>query len=132
MTPISIGITTRNRPNALRACLQSIARVLGEDHDVIVFDDHSAPPAAAQLDGADGVPGFRIIDDAEHHGYIVGRNELVRQARHEFVLLLDDDTVLLDAEAVRRAVQLMEGDPGVAAIAFAQAEADGRPWPAGM
>jgi hypothetical protein len=54
------------------------------------------------------------------------------QARHEMVLLLDDDTVLLNLGSISRAVVLMEGDSSVAAIAFAQAEADGRPWPESM
>jgi len=48
------------------------------------------------------------------------------------VLLLDDDTRLVSADAVDRALALMAADPGVAAVAFAQAEADGTPWPAQM
>lgn len=132
MKPISIGITTRNRAASLRACLQSITGVLGHGHDVMVFDDESDEPVAAQLAAAGGLPPLRVLRDGRRRSYIFGRNELVRQARHDVVLLLDDDTVLLEADAVRRGVELMEHDPEVAAIAFAQAEADGRSWPEGM
>ena len=48
------------------------------------------------------------------------------------VLLLDDDARLLTAEAVERAIETIRRDPRVGAVAFAQAEADGRPWPAEM
>lgn len=132
MTPISIGITTRNRPASLRACLQSIARVLGAGHDVMVFDDESDEPVLAQLSGAPPLPALRVVSAGRRRHTIAGRNQLVREAQHEFVLLLDDDTVLLEAGAVRRAVDVLACDPRVGAIAFAQAEADGRPWPERM
>ena len=62
-------------------------------------------------------------------GYIGARNRLVDAADAELVLLLDDDARLLTAEAVDRAIQTLRHDPRIGAIAFAQAEADGRPWP---
>jgi N-acetylglucosaminyl-diphospho-decaprenol L-rhamnosyltransferase len=132
VTKISIGITTRDRPASLRACLRSIAATLGSDHDVLVFDDASEVPVAVQLAGEPGMPPLRILRDQRKPGYIAGRNTLVREARHEFVLLLDDDTLLLDAAAAGQAVDVMERDPAVGAIAFAQAERDGSPWPEGM
>src|SRR5262249_568329 len=65
-------------------------------------------------------------------GPIVGRNRLVKDAEAEFVLLLDDDTRILSVDSVRAALDVLRGDPRVAAVAFAQAEADGRPWPERM
>lgn len=132
MTPFSIGVTTRNRPASLRACLRSIAAVLGGSLDVLVFDDTSDTPVVEQLSGVEALPPLRVFRDERHRGNIAGRNELMRQAAHDLVLLLDDDTVLLDPNSVRRALEVMERDPEVAAIAFAQAEADGRPWPDAM
>lgn len=131
MPPLTIGITTRNRPEALRRCLASIARALGRGPEVLVFDDASDVPAVRQI--AD-VPGLdvRIVRDERGAGYIAGRNVLVAQARHEHVLLLDDDAVLVEAEAIERAAAVLERDPRVAAVAFAQAEPDGSPWPERM
>jgi GT2 family glycosyltransferase len=48
------------------------------------------------------------------------------------VLLLDDDTAVLSERAIDEARGVLDGDARVAAVAFAQAEADGRPWPARM
>lgn len=131
MTPLTIGITTRNRPDALRRCIASIARALGDAPEVLVFDDASEVPAAEQIESMAG-PNVRVIRDERAPGYIAGRNELVANASHELVLLLDDDAVLIDASAIERAIAVLERDPAVAAVAFAQAEPDGRPWPERM
>lgn len=130
MTPrLTVGITTRNRPDALAACLASLAVLRPLDPEILVFDDGSEPPAAA--DGSIGMT-IRVIRDGACPGYIVGRNRLVREARSTAVLLLDDDTRVLSMAAVERALRVLEQDPAAAAVAFAQAEADGSPWPAAM
>jgi GT2 family glycosyltransferase len=50
----------------------------------------------------------------------------------EYVLLCDDDACLLEARTVREGLEIMEGDPSVAAVGFAMAGADGAPWPKHM
>ena len=124
---LTVGITTRNRPHALATCLGSLANVRHLLAEVIVFDDGSDPAAKV-----DGVADARVIRDAASPGYIVGRNRLVREATSDLVLLLDDDTRVLDASAVQRGIAVMTGDDRAGAVAFAAAEADGRPWPAAM
>lgn len=129
MPRLSIGITTRNRPGALESCLASLETLCSLSPEVVVFDDGSDPPATRA--GA-GTIAVRVIRDAASPGYIVGRNRLVREASAPFVLLLDDDTKLLSARSVERALAIVDRDPCVGAVAFAQAEADGSPWPATM
>jgi GT2 family glycosyltransferase len=133
MTPLTIAIATRNRPAALRRCLQSVASVLGHSHEVLVFDDASATPAADQIaDGAGAGLNVRIIRDGGGIGPIAGRDRLVREARHDIVFLMDDDAAVIERRAIERGIAVMNGDPSVAAVAFAQAESDGRPWPERM
>lgn len=124
---LTVGITTRNRPESLRACLASIAVIQDLDPEVLVFDDASSPPAALQA--ASSTVPVRVIRDESAPGPVVGRNRLVKEAEGEFALLLDDDTRILSRESIEAALQVLRGDPRVAAVAFAQAEADGRPWP---
>jgi GT2 family glycosyltransferase len=126
---LTIGITTRNRPAALERCLESLDALQALAPDVMVFDDGSDPPARAA--GGGRLP-VRILRDPSCPGYIVGRNRLVREAASPFVLLLDDDTRVLSASSVERAMAVLEHDALVGAVAFAQAELDGRPWPASM
>lgn len=129
MTPrLTIGVTTRNRPEALARCLASLDMLRGLAPEVLVFDDGSVPAAA---DSGATLP-VRVVRDEAAPGYIVGRNRLVREAAAPFVLLLDDDTRVLSAASVERALAVLEQDARVGAVAFAQAEADGRPWPAAM
>ena len=131
MKLLSIGVTTRNRPEALCRCLRSIASAF-PSADVLVFDDASDVPVSQVLADAGVALRVRVLRDDGGAGYIVGRNALVAQARHETVLLLDDDTELLGAAAVSRGVAVLDADRTLGAVAFAQAEADGRPWPATM
>jgi glycosyltransferase involved in cell wall biosynthesis len=128
LTRLTIGITTRNRPDALARLLDSLQRLREFDPEVLIFDDDSDPPAVAVAPGLH----VRIMRDSPARGYIVGRNRMVRDARAPFVLLLDDDAVIFDSEPIRRALAVLERDPSLAAVAFAQAEPDGRPWPVGM
>ena len=125
---LTIGITTRNRPESLARCLASLNTLHALAPEVLVFDDGSVP--AATTAGAN-MP-VRIVRDEAAPGYIVGRNRLVREAAAPSVLLLDDDTRVLSAASVERALAVIEHDPRAGAVAFAQAEADGRPWPATM
>ncbi len=127
---LSIGITTRNRPEALRACLESLALLEHLSPEVLVYDDGSTIPIERQLDGV-SIP-VRILSERPGDGPIVGRNRIVAAAGAELVLLLDDDARLLTAEAVEKGVDTIGSDARVGAVAFAQAEADGRPWPVAM
>lgn len=129
---LTIGITTRDRPGSLTACLASVGLAAGLEPEVYVFDDGSTPPVEEQLSGEARRVVSRVLRDASARGYIAGRNRLVQQAHSPYVLLMDDDARLLAGSAVERAVQVLDGDPSIAAVAFAQAEPDGRPWPAAM
>jgi GT2 family glycosyltransferase len=131
---LTVGIATRNRPDALRRCLASIALIDDLVTEVIVVDDASDTPIAPVLDLVPKAIAekTRIIELPLGLGYIVGRNKMMRLAANEAVLMLDDDAYLIDAEAMRRASDVLRRHPDVGAVACAQAEADGSPWPAAM
>ena len=133
MTPVlTVGITTRDRPEALRRALASLATISALAPEVLVFDDGSSVPAASSLAGEPLAAGVRFIRDADAPGYIAGRNRIAASASAGLLLLMDDDAALLPNAAVERAIEVMRRDTQVAAIAFAQAEPDGRPWPERM
>jgi len=127
---LSIGVTTRDRPESLRTCVASLSLLQHLDPEVLVFDDRSVVPAGEQLNGLGN--RVRVLSDPDVSGYIGARNRLVAASDADFVLLLDDDARVLTAEAVERAIHTLTQDPRIGAIAFAQAEADGQPWPAAM
>ena len=100
--------------------------------EVIVFDDASTPAVADQIGSWTLRPSLRTIRDDGAPGYIAGRNRLVQEAGAPVVLLMDDDAAVLEGEAIRGALQLLEADASVGAIAFAQCDAAGKPWQEGM
>jgi GT2 family glycosyltransferase len=131
---LTVGITTRNRPDSLVRCLVSLRTLDPLIAEVIVVDDASDMPLEPALSEVPQVVRnrVRLVRQPGNQGYIVARNAIVRMAASPFVLLLDDDTCLLDVEPIRRAVDVLSGRGDVAAIACAQAERDGSPWPVGM
>jgi len=129
---LTIGITSRERPQALIACLRSLTAVAHLSPEILVFDDGSPAPLETALAEHTFTLPYRVIRDDRSPGYIAGRNRLVREASAPRVLLLDDDAALLTNDAVDRALTVMERDTQTAAVAFAQATRDGRAWDAAM
>jgi GT2 family glycosyltransferase len=132
MRLLTVGITTRNRPRAIERCVRSLACLGPLVSRVVVFDDLSEEPAAPIVARA-APPGMDVsVTRDRPPSYIAARNMMVKQAATPYVLLLDDDAVVFAAAPVERAIAVLEGDPGLVAIAFAQGEADGSPWPERM
>ena len=93
---LTVGVTTRNRPQSLLRCLASLEHAGRSADRVIVVDDSSEPPVADALGGM--APSSirdktRIVRQDRSEGYIVGRNTIMRLAPTDYVLLLDDDAV---------------------------------------
>jgi GT2 family glycosyltransferase len=131
MKDLTVGIATRNRPAALERCLRSLHVLAPLTSPVVVFDNASDPPASVAQDLVPRV-AITIIRDDGQQCHIAGRNRMVREAATPYVLLLDDDAVVFSAEAIASGIDVLERDASVAAVAFAQAEQDGSPWPEAM
>lgn len=131
---LTIGIATRNRPQSLVRCLNSIILIEELVSEVIIVDDSSHPPIGPALRhvSATIAAKTRLVEQPDAQGPIVARNTMLRLAANDCVLLLDDDAYVIDAGAVGRAVEVFRRNPHIGAVACAQAEADGSPWPAAM
>jgi GT2 family glycosyltransferase len=70
----------------------------------------------------------RFIRHAQSRNAAASRNRIAREARTPWVLNLDDDAFIVTREAVEMAVRVLEADPAVAAVAFAQCDAAGVPY----
>jgi len=131
---LTIGVTTRNRPESLARCLASLVALGDLVTEIIVIDDTSDLPVREAL--ATLVPAIRrkitFITQPDRQGYIVARNAIMRSAATRYVLLLDDDTYVLDPAPLREILGMLEAHPDVGAVGCAQANADGSPWPASM
>jgi GT2 family glycosyltransferase len=131
---LSVGIASRGRPESLARCIASLTTIEGMIDEIIVVDDGSPaalePMVRAALTPAEQAK-LRVVRLDRPEGLAKARSEAVFRARSPLVLNLDDDTMVFSAEAIQAAMRVLDGDPTVFAVAFAQAEADGSPWPTG-
>jgi GT2 family glycosyltransferase len=133
--PITVSITTRNRPAAVERCVRSLASIRDLVDGAIVLDDASAPPLdTAHLKTAAEEAGvsLEVLRHDVHIGTAAGKNAIARRARAPYLLSLDDDAFLVGDASVRQALAVLQHDPGVAAVAFAQADENGKRYPAGQ
>jgi GT2 family glycosyltransferase len=131
--PLAVSVTTRNRPDAVERCVRSLASIRDLVDGAIVFDDASEPPLdAARLTRVAGDAGIalEVLRAETPTGTAAGKNTIARRARAPYLLSLDDDAFLVGDAAVRDALAVLQRDPRIAAVAFAQADAKGKPWPA--
>lgn len=132
--PLTIGICTRDRSETLLRCLRSLRHAAEVADAVVVLDDGSAQPVEPVVREAlgDQAPaGLTVVRNPSPQGLSAGRNRIAREVRTPFILYLDDDAVLLTPQSVRAGLAVLRADPGVAAVAFPQADESGRLYPPG-
>ena len=85
---VSVLVLSRRRPDRLRSCLAGIAL---QDHPALEIHvlANGCPETAALI--RDEYPDLRLHEETENIGCAPGRDRLVREARGEFVLFVDDD-----------------------------------------
>lgn len=99
--PLSLLIASRDRPAELRRCIASIASQREVEAEVIVLDDASTPPIDPGTLEAGMFP-LRVLRSETRKGVSAGRNRLMREARGEAFVVLDDDAFLIDDKALLR------------------------------
>jgi glycosyltransferase involved in cell wall biosynthesis/GT2 family glycosyltransferase len=94
--PISIIVTTYNRPDALDAVLRGLARQSDRDFEVIVADDGSTPDTAALLKSWCGRLPTQITHIwQEHRGFRAAeiRNRAILASSGAYCIFLDGDCI---------------------------------------
>ncbi len=94
--PISIIVTTYNRPDALETVLRALARQSDRDFEVIVADDGSTPDTAALLKSWQGrLPQPLTHIWQEHRGFRAAeiRNRAILASSGAYCIFLDGDCI---------------------------------------
>ena len=108
---VSIIILTWNSEREIVACLTSLAQGLREfSFEVIVIDNGSQDKTCAVIK-ATGLE-VRLLRNAENRGVAAARNQGVSLARGEYILILDDDTIIHPG-AFDCLIRYMENQPEV-------------------
>jgi len=88
----SIIILNWNGLTVLRPCLAAIAEnTLIDEYEVIVLDNGSEEPGLE--DAVRPYPKVRLIQEPVNHGFSRGNNLAARQARGEYLVFLNNDTL---------------------------------------
>lgn len=90
---ISIVIVNWNTREDLRRCLESIALTTAPEHyEVFVVDNASADGSADMV--RTSFPNVHLIANPQNLGFARANNQAIREARGEWVLLLNPDAIL--------------------------------------
>ncbi len=109
---ISIVLVLFNRAELTLQCLRSIAEHGFERLEVIIIDNASTDETGKLLDL---VYGATIIRNTENRHFVLAVNQAAREARGEFVLLLNNDAQLLPG-ALRSALKTIRQDSRIGAV----------------
>ncbi len=91
----SIVILTLNQLELTRSCIESIARCTPEPHELVIVDNGSTDGTLEYLDELEA-DGATVVRNRANHGFGGGCNQGLAVARGEYLLLLNNDTVVTD------------------------------------
>ena len=90
---LSVIIVNYNVRYFLELCLQSVQDALvGIDSEIIVVDNNSDDDSCIML--AEKFPEVKVIANKENYGFAKANNQAVSNARGQYVLILNPDTVV--------------------------------------
>lgn len=105
---LTISIATCGNLDALTGCLSSIYGGGAETEFEVIVIDNATGTAAAMVSGR--FPSVKLIVNESPMGFAANHNQALRIARGEFILLLNDDTVVRPG-AIDAMVERMERTP---------------------
>jgi GT2 family glycosyltransferase len=109
---ISVILVLYNRAELTLQCLRSIADHDFRDLEIIIVDNASTDETAELLKHIEGV---HIIRNNENRNFVLGVNQAAREARGEYLLLLNNDTQLLPG-ALQSAVGTIQSGSDIGAV----------------
>lgn len=112
---ITVVILNWNRRDDLRECLTCIGRQTFRNYEVIVADNASRDGSQAML--AKEFPRVRLIQMPRNTG-VGGSNAAMKAARGEYVVLIDNDMILIEEDAFEKIVRRFDRQPKMGALGF--------------
>jgi len=126
---ISVMIPSRDRCQDLRLTCQKLRELRPLPEEVIIWSDGSADGTAAMV--RKEFPEYRLIENERPRGSVYGRDQLLRLARGEIVLSLDDDSYPLRRDFLDQLARVAAEHPEAAVIVFPELRDGKKPATAG-
>src|SRR5262245_50480328 len=113
---VTFMIATRNRVSELLETLTNCLAQTGPEKEILVVDDASTDGTYESV--RELFPAVNIVRNELNKGSIASRSDILRRARGDYVIALDDDSRFVDTDACARIIERMDSDPDLGIIAF--------------
>src|SRR5690349_8432002 len=124
----SVVVTTYNREDIVRRCVDSVLAQTLDDFEVVVVDDASTDDTVAALERYED-PRVRVVAHEVNRGISSGRHTGASAAKGEWVVVVDSDWELYPHTLERLRELIETRPPGVRAIRSRLQWDDGRITP---
>jgi GT2 family glycosyltransferase len=96
---VTIIIPTRDKPNLLARCIQSVKeKTTYESFEIVVVDNQSQDPASFELFSKLKEQGVRFLDFDQPFNYSAISNLAVKHANGDYICLLNNDTEVISGD----------------------------------
>ncbi len=121
---LSVIIVNYNVKYFLEQCLNSVYKAIQNlSVEVIVVDNNSVDSSCSMI--REKFPGVMLIANKENVGFSKANNQALSQARGEYVLLLNPDTVVQEDTFVK-CIEFMDNHPEAGALGVKMIDGKGR------
>ena len=115
---VSVIITTRNRATDLQRTCDVVMQLRPAPNEVLVTADGCTDGTVDMV--ADKFPEITLIANQTEIGSVASRDRMIRQARSDLVLALDDDSYPEQLDCITRIEPFFEQRPKLAVLHFPQ------------
>jgi len=115
---VSVIITTRNRATDLQRTCEVVRQLRPAPNEVLVTADGCTDGTVDMV--ADKFPEITLIANQPGIGSVASRDRMIREARADLVLALDDDSYPEQLDCITRIVPFFEQRPKLAVLHFPQ------------
>ena len=115
---VSIMITTSNRLDELRRTLQMLGKLDPSPEEILITVDGCINGTADFVTSA--LPNVKLIVNQPAIGSVASRDRMMREARGDLVLALDDDSYPEQSDCITRIVSLFRQRAKLAVLHFPQ------------
>ncbi len=110
---LSVIIVNYNGLQFLEGCLNSLKEKLnGISHEIIIIDNNSKDASCTFI--KENYKDVKLIESTVNYGFGKGNNEAVKQAIGKYLLLFNNDTILLDN--INTAIKILEENKSIGVI----------------
>lgn len=94
-------------------CLQSVVEQTQTEHQIYLIENMASAKFIAQLESR--FPQIKILHHPKRQSFAANHNQILQQTNADYVVLLNDDTLVLD-HALDKMVSFLETTPNTAGI----------------